>query len=304
MYEYGSFSYSVDKIKIKGKLDKYNSRNARFPHHNNIRAWCECFLPEWIECVKAVDNCFNAFKYRYAYTLRIKGTKEGTFQIMEWYNGDYKNQKEVPEQFLIEYNPNKEGNRIYKEFTIYFIFKFTDIVQFDLAYDIPGAKASDVFVDTRCDVMTYGTTYNRTTYIAPKEDGSGRVKIYSKDLERDLHGIELPETLRIEVTIKGKVLGLKGEMRFSEELYKLVDRLNSVKIKCKETLTEDWKLFALSCLTPEQFQKCLGLMTSKTKAKYKEQIQSNTYYTLEIDAITLAEHILTVLAPWQERMKI
>ena len=266
--------------------------------------WCENFLPEWIECIKAVDNCFTSFNYRYGYTLRVKGNKEGTFHIREWYNGDYKNQKENPEQFLIEYNPNKEGNRIYKEFTIQFIFKFTEIVQFDLAYDIPGAKAADVFVDTKCDIMTYGTTYNKTTYIAPKEDGSGRVKIYSKNLERDLHGEKLPDTLRIEITIKGKVLGLKGEMRVSEELCKLVDRLNSVKIKNKEIDTEDWKVFALSCLTPEQFQKCLGMMSVNSRPKYKEKIQNGGYYTLGIDAFTLSLHILNVLTPWQERMKI
>ena len=246
--------------------------------------------------------------YRFSYTLRVKGDTEGSFTLMEWYNGDYRDGKEKPEQFTIEYNPNKSGSRIYKEFCYQFIFKLTDIVQFDLAYDIPGAKASDIIIDTRCDIMTYGKTYNKTTYISPKEDDSGRIKIYDKRIERESQGISIEDTLRIEITIKGKILSTKGTLYVNDtniDIYsRLVDRLNSVKIKTQSEDAEDWKVYALSCLTPEQFQKCLGMMSKNIRSNYKKKIENSTYYTLGLDVTTLALHLLTALAPWQERMKI
>ncbi len=308
MYQYGSFSYSIDKIKLKGRLDKYKSARTKYPHQNKIRVWCECFLPPWIECIKAVDNCFKLLNYRFYYTLRVKGETEGIFQIGEWYNGDYQQQRECPEQFIIEYNPNKAGSKIYKAFCYTFIFNITEIISFDLAYDIPGAKATDVLIDTKCDVMTYGKTFNKTLYIAPKEDGSGRVKIYSKDEERALQGIKISELLRIEVTIKGYILAYKGQIilnnNIADTIVKVVNHLNSVKMKRKTTDNEDWKVFALSCLSPEQLQKCFGMMGKEARAKYRKVITESSYYTLDLDVTTLSLHILTALSPWQERMKI
>ena len=54
-----------------------------------------------------------------------------------------------------------------------------------------------------------------------------------------------------------------------EELKKATNHLNSVKIKRYSDNYEDWKLFALSKLSPEDFQKCLSMMSENTKAKYK-----------------------------------
>ena len=303
MYQYGSFSYSCDKIKLKGILKRLKP-NTHFHHY--IRVWCEN-PPVNIECRKAVENCLTPFNYRYGFTLFLKGEKEGAFHIREHYNGDFKDGKQRPEQFLIEYNPNKSGAKIFKSFAESFCFVITEIIQFDLAYDVPNATIKDVTLNTLCDVMTYGKNADKTIYISPKEDQSGRVKVYTKSKEREAFGVQMSDTLRIEATIKLKGLDFYTIHVFgktSEELTKVVNRLNSVKIKKSAADSEDWKLYALSHLSPEDFQTCLSLMAPNQKSKYRKIITTANYYTLDLDVTTLVIHILTVLEPWKRWIKI
>jgi len=261
------FSYSVDKIKIKGKFKTKHYND--FPHKTKVSLWVEFCLPDWCECIKEFPECLRPFKYRWSFVLRCKGDTEGVFYISEWYNGDFKEAREYPDRFLIEYNPNKSGARIYQEFCDNFIFRITDIVSCDLAYDIPNADIGDVLLDTRCDVMTYGKTSNATYYIAPKEDESGRVKVYQKDVERETKGKSLEKTLRIEVTLKGDYLSSKTihltHTKTVEQLTKAVDHINSVKIKQGAASTDDWKVLALSLLSPEDLQKCFAIWRAHKK---------------------------------------
>ncbi|MBE6533905.1 MAG: hypothetical protein E7678_02920 [Ruminococcaceae bacterium] len=304
MYRYGSFSYSIDKIKLKGRLRC--DKNISFPHESKISIWCNYRLPKWCELINE-SECLTAFRYRYCFSLRVKDEKEGTFTIFESYNGDFREQRQVPEAFLIEYNPNKSGQKIYDLFCKNFVFSITDIVSFDIAYDIPGATAQDVLINTKCDVMTYGKVNNRTLYIAPKENESGRVKVYTKSIERATVGIDMTDTLRIEASIKCKGLDFNTVSVYGktlEHLSRTVEHLNSVKInKNAENLT-DWKSFALSRLTAEDFQKCLSMMSINIRSKYRKEIISTTYYTLDLDVMTFLTHITTALAPWKERIKI
>ena len=156
--------------------------------------------------------------------------------------------------------------------------------------------------------MSYGKTYNRTLYVAPKEDGSGRVKVYQKDTERKANGEDLGKTLRIEVSLKGSFLSYDdidiSYAKTNEHLQKAVDHLNSVKVKASVASTDDWKVFALSRLSPEDLKKCLGMMTDKTRSNYKRRITEDTYYTLDIDILTLARHIVKALEPWRVRVNV
>ena len=305
-FSYGNYRYSLDKIKLKGKLKKQNQ--VHFPHCEKIRTWCEYRLPSWCECISASEEDLRAFRYRFSYVLRVKGEKEGVFFICEWYNGDFKEQREKPDAFLIEFNPNKSGEWIYQNFCQNFIFSFTDIVSCDLAYDIPGADIADVLIDTKCDVMTYGKVFNSTYYVAPKEDGSGRVKVYQKDTERKLNGNEMEKTLRIEVSLKGSFLSYGTihltNAKTAEQLTKAVEHLNAVKIKTSAASTDDWKVFALSCLSPEDLQKCLGFMASAQKSKYRKLIMQSSYYSLGLDIPTFAIHIGNLLTPYVRRIKV
>lgn len=303
MYSYGSFSYSCDKIELKCRLKKYN---GDIPHKSKIRTWIEFCLPDWIECTHSYES-MQPFRYRYAYDLKVKGSKEGVFHVREWYNGDFKEQKQIPEAFFIGYNPNKEGSRIYREFRDNFIFDIVEIVSFDIAYDVPEASVKDVYINTRADVMTYGKTDNKTLYIAPKEDKSGRVKVYNKDKERERLGIEKERTLRIEASIKCKGLDfntihVSGDIE--KELQKTVDHINSVHIRNDTVGVTDWKLYALLNLPPGELENCLALMTAPTKRNYKKLVNANGYYTLELDVPTFVVHISNILKPYQQRIKI
>jgi len=304
MFRYGSFSYSIDKIKLKGRFQ--NQKHLWIPNKCKISTWCEYCLPDWCELISENES-ISAFKYRYSYTLRVKSDTEGSFFVCEWYNGDFREQKQIPNAFMIEYNPNKSGAKIYKEFCENFIFWFTEIVSFDIAYDVPGYTVNDVFVDTIADVMSYGKTYNKTLYIAPKEDRSGRVKVYSKHIERQAHDVDMPETLRIEASIRCKGLDynklhLSGDT--FEQLIKTVNHLNSVKIKRNSEDKEDWKIFALSCLSPADLTKCLSLMGVNTRSKYRKAIEEASYFTLDLDVMTFALHIAEALEPWKARIKV
>ena len=300
------FSVSVDKIKIKGKFKTKHYKD--FPHKTKVSLWCTYCLPTWIECIKEFPENFHPFKYRWSFVLRCKGDNEGVFYISEWYNGDFKESRECPDKFLIEYNPNKSGAKIYEEFCNNFIFRITDIVSCDLAFDIPNVDISSVRLDTRCDVMTYGKTNNATYYIAPKEDESGRVKVYQKDVERETKGKDFAKTLRIEVSLKGDFLSTKtihlNHEKTYQQLSKAVEHLNSVKIKQGAASTDDWKVLALSLLSPEDLQKCFSLMDRKTRSSYRSRITESTYVCLALDVPTLCGYICDSLKLWQRRVKI
>lgn len=306
MYSYNSFLYSLDKIKIKGKLK--TNKHSWIPNQTKVSYWVQFKLPDWCECIQEAE-CLHPFKYRYMFCLRVKGDKEGTFTIFEWYNGDYKESKQKPDSFIIEYNPNKSGQRIYEWFCNCFIFKFTEIISFDIAYDIQGYSPEDVLLDTSCDVMTYGKTSNKTLYIAPKEDRSGRVKVYAKDKERQSKGNDelLDKLLRIECSIKCSGLDFSTihiNGKTEEELSKCVRHLNSVKIKSASQSAADWKLLALMNVPPDILQQCLSNMAEATRVRYKKLLTSDTYFSLDLDIPTLLQHITQLTKPYSERIKV
>ena len=307
MYEYGSFFYSLDKIKLKGRLTKPKNKRIN-PGITKISYFVQFGLPEWCECINEYES-LQPFKYRYAFTLRVKGEKEGVFAIFEYYNGDFREQRPIPEAFMIEYNPNKSGSRVYDLFlrVTNYNFKFTEITSFDIAYDLPNATVNDILIDTKCDVMTYGKTHNKTHYIAPKEDRSGRIKVYNKHKERELQGIEMSDTLRIEASVKCKGLDFKKISVYGnthDELFKVIDRLNSVKIKRQNEATDDWKVFALSHLQAEDLEKCLAMMSINVRSKYRKLIINSSYYTLDLELTTFIEHIGNLLKPYERRFKV
>ena len=295
------YSVSLDKIKFKGKFQKYKKHKDDY-NLVKIRSWCEKCSD--IYDVIAYPECFKEFRYRYSYTLTVKGEREGAFYVGEWYNGEIKEQREKPDLFVIEYNPNKSGVVIFRDFCDNFIFKITEICYCDLAYDVPDVDIKSVLLDTTCDIMTYGKTHNATYYIAPKEDQSGRVKIYQKDKERKSVGEEKEKTLRIEISLKGKLLKCNLITDLDREvLEKCVNRLNSVKIAVSAAESEDWKIFALSKLSPEDFQKCLGMMASQARRKYKNLSFGTRYDTLGIDIPTFVGDLSKVLSPYNRWRK-
>ena len=118
----------------------------------------------------------------------------------------------------------------------------------------------------------------------------------------------MKKTLRIEVSLKGSFLSYDTiyltHAKTVEQLTKAVEHLNAVKIKTSAASTDDWKVFALSRLSPDDLKKCLGMMAKQARLKYKNQITENTFYTLKMDIPTLALHIGNALEPWLRRVNV
>ena len=302
--KYKNAAVSIDKIKLICSL--ISLRGVIFTIQS-IDRWISFNLPNWIELCNESIN-YSAFKYRYSYSLRVKGTKEGTLFLCYYYNGDFRNQSAKPYQMLIEFNPNKEGNLIYKRLALYFNFTILEIKSFDLAFDIPNATVNDVIISTRADIMSYGTTLNRTYYIAPKCKGSGRVKIYDKTIEREKHDITISQLLRIECSFKLPELSY-NTVHLTDSLKKELDtccsHLNSIHVLSRAS-PDTWELYCLKRLNEDDRLKAFSLMSFNTRKKYKELLSNDNtdYCSLDIDITSLLSLINTLLIPYTKRMYI
>lgn len=308
MFTYGRFSYSLDKIKISGRILPPKHKLYGLQLHN-IGSWIK---HKGAVCQKTYEIredsvSFSPFKYRYAYAIKLRSDSEGLCYFAEHYNGDYKDSRPIENKFIVEFNPNKSGILIFKDFLSRFNVVFDEIKSFDIAYDILGYSPNDVLLDTSADIMTYGKKGNQTLYIAPSSESIGRVKVYSKDKERKNMNVEMEKTLRIEATFKKCGLACKSilyDKSFMDFCNSVCLHLNQVKIKENTETSDDWKLYALSCLTPEQLQKCFTMMSNKTAINYRKSIEQSSYFSLDITPFTLIEHIYNILSPYMERLKI
>lgn len=302
---YMSFSYSLDKIKFTGRI-KTPPRKFGQAFFNHVATWANLKLPHGYKLISEGES-LKPFRYRFWYDIRSETDKEGVFHIEECYNGDYQSGKPIPNAFQIEYNPNKSGQAVYESFCQYFAFTVNEIKSFDIAYDLPGADVRSVYLDTKADIMKYGKTARQTLYISPKSD-SGRVKVYQKDKERAEHGKELEKTLRIECSIRPGFT-TKMPQTYCDRDYDIygtaVEHLNAVKIRSDTAIdTDDWKLYALSRLPPEELEKALSMMSINSRSKYKAALFASGITSLGLDVPMLSVHCMNLLSPYIERMKI
>lgn len=297
------YSFSIDKIKLKMKTQ----RLARFKSYPSVHAYFVFNkLPNTYEILTENYNDMRPYHYRDSWTLRVKGETEGALYLAAWYNGSYTEGREQPHQVLIEYNPNKSGQMIYDFLKGTFFLKLLDILSCDLAFDIKGASRADCLIRTACDVMTYGKLANNTLYISPKQEHSGRVKVYQKDTERKEKGMDLEKTLRIEVSIKSDILSAHAVVgstptytdRAEIALLRCCEHLNAVYVKTVAEQSEDWKVYALSQLSPDALTRCLSMMTAPTKRRYSREVLASSYENLNLDTPTLWITLWKSLERW------
>lgn len=138
----------------------------------------------------------------------------------------------------------------------------SEIKRFDIAYDLPNGDIREVYPYTKADIMRYGKTSCQTLYIAPK-DKSGRVKVYQKEKEREAKGKAVEKTLRIECTIRPRRLFKTMSLVNQQDIAPFVTataHLNAVKIRTLPSdSVNDWKLFALSRLSPKTSKRLFHL---------------------------------------------
>lgn len=263
--------YSLDKIKLQCKLG-----NKQLLTHNKCsNIYDDLFnsaiekIPKRFEVVSKSRPIFVPYSYRYGITLRVVGENEGVLWLACLWNGE-SSYKPNAKLCLIEFNPNKKSKLIFEYLVYKYALKVEEIKSCDVAFDIQNVTINRLFVDTRCDVMTYGNVTNYTTYIAPKAR-NGRVKIYQKDIEREIVGEKLEKTLRIEVSCKGDYVDWDTIYNKDlTEIEKAVKNLNSVRwLIIDDNLNEAAVLLLVNADT--QIRKnALNAMSINTRAKYKK----------------------------------
>ena len=306
MFLYGSFFYSLDKIKFSGRIRRAPA-NFQGSFFNYVSTWVSLRLPAGYDLVNAGES-LAPFRYRYWYDIRKKDDPEGTFHIEQSYNGDFKETRQIPEAFQVEFNPNKSGATVWESFCSYFAFTVSEVKKFDIAYDLPGADLREVHIDTKADIMKYGKTSCQTLYIAPKAE-TGRVKVYQKDEEREAKGQAIEKTIRIECTIRPRTIFRTSDLVTPQDLEPFTTaaaHLNAVKIRAPTADTsDDWKLFALSRLSPEDLEKALSMMSRNIRSAYRKQLLTTPeIVSLNLDPFTLYAHSMQLLKQWIERQKI
>ncbi len=291
------YTYSLDKIKLVGKLDKKRHDFNKV----HIISWIETLRTMSYSPYDAIseNESLALFKYRFSYALKRKDSKDGVFYISWWFNGDV-NTKEQPNRFMVEYNPNKSGAEIWQSFCDTFVFQLIDIKSLDIAYDLPNVDIANVYLDTKADVMTYGKIHNKTLYVSPRQKESGRVKVYQKDLENDTYA---KNTLRVECSLKGSWLSLPpyNDTKSLEELERCVTHLNSVKIR-SPVASDDWQVYALSLLPTDELTSVFSKMSNPTRKKYKDKLLSSSL-SLYLDIFTFIIHLTKLIQPYERRFK-
>lgn len=288
--------YSLDKVKLKFKLTNKNCFGERTKYIYDALI-AKYAVPDYIEYVSEPTECFSRFKYRWSLSLRIRGEKEGTLWLGLGYNDTL-----VKENIgVLEFNPNKSGKRIYEWLQYAFGLRITEISNCDVAFDVPDVDIKDITIKTSADLMTYGSSSNKTLYVAPK--GENRIKIYRKDLERANLGVDMAKTLRIEISLTGDWLWRdKSYNADIDKITKVVERLNSVSW-INNTDTNDVTLYLLTNSNEEVRQNALNMMSSATRAKYRKML-SSVSTTLDLDVFKFCDIIENLLKPYTRGIKI
>lgn len=258
-----------------------------------------------------VDNVRNArYKYFYEHTYSDRpngycrlhnisyyehydnGTKERfTIAIFVGFNGPNAcGTEEEQRRFVLEFNPQKfkvpTWLRAYFQKKFFMVEYINDI---DLAIDFRGFERSRfryILNNGNTITTSTGTANNKTDYIG-KDKHNNRVKIYDKKKERSKYIEMEEETTRVEITLRYVhrfyFKSVQGEeMKF---LLAAADVLSQVFI-----LGEDCKdpfVYALNCLSQEELNCAMALMSAPTKRRYRKLMKDSAQYTVLCDATEL-----------------
>ena len=112
-------------------------------------------------------------------------------------------------------------------------------------------------------------------------------KIYDKKKERSKY-YDMPfNTTRVEITLQYKHDLTRGPCLYGEGPAQLQNACDALKqIFIPDNLATDAMTYALSCLTPEQFNTALSLMTRPSRSKYKKLVKEKNL-TLSCDFLDM-----------------
>lgn len=228
---------------------------------------------------------------------------EGTVYIGVKHNS-YKEAGEGFKKVCIEYNPQKVDFPI--ALRMYFSvmkYKYCSVKKCDIAIDFENRTLNDFSIATRRKIMYVGQANNLTRYIAP-QDNHGRIKIYDKTKERCLHGEQIPQTVRLEITLKDpfyheyEALDLR-EWTYLEDIAKRISEVSCVTDLPLLPSEEVNKaiLYLLSKVSDLEREEAYSLMSHNSAAKYRKQIRKTDFMPIQVDIVDFAQK--TSVQIWQ-----
>lgn len=279
---------SVDKIALIYKLSN-KITNINFDKFDN----------KMLDSHFLVKDSFTSTKicsYQYNYTYIKNGSIEGVIYI----GFIFRDVTSTKPYIKIEFNPNKvELPYCITEFLYFYNAKFFKVQNCDIAFDFQGLTINDYRVCTRSDTMVYSTGLNRTYYIRPKTDF--RVKIYDKKIEREKYGISIPQTLRIEITLKNPTFfetNIKTDSDF-EYIHTVTRYLSEISLRrFTSFLPTDIDtynpafLYLLNNVDVHTATEALSMCDKKTRQKYKKLQTMTDFEKIDLDSLALLD-ILT-----------
>lgn len=220
---------------------------------------------------------------------------EGTI-FVGFKQNTYKDAAEGFKRICVEFNPQKvEFPLSLKMFFNSIGARYSSVSSCDVAFDFPGKKLDDVYVSTKRKVMYVGQANNLTRYIAP-QDTNGRIKIYDKKIERSLHGEDIDQKVRVEVTMKNFNYHECDALSLCEWHYlqDIQSRLSEVHLSTNFPLlpSDDVNpaiMYLLSHVSEIEREEALHLMSKATAAKYRKQVLKTDFEPLTLDIIDFAQ---------------
>lgn len=291
-----TFKISLDKISMVYKI----GWNA---HIVNLEAFDIKMMDDGYSLKQEFESArYGAYQYNYTY---VDGKNpEGVIYIGFYRNDPVKTKRYVK----IEYNPNKAElprpiiNLLYGLECV-----LEKIQSVDIAFDFDGLTYDDYRVHTRGDTMVYSSGVARTFYVRPK--GEGRVKIYDKTKERAKLGIEIPQTLRVEITVKDPYFFCIQNIREGDILYaqQYVKYLSEISVRRRTAVLpsvdadnpkekyNEVILYLLNNVDQVTAQKAIGMMSVNHRTKYRNLMAHSEFEPIDINEITFIEVVSSMI---------
>lgn len=194
---------------------------------------------------------------------------------------------EEQRMFQIEFNPNKFV--VPDWLALYFLkrdYTVSHVKNIDLAFDFMGfSKRYFRYSLNNGNVQTasIGTLGNKTDYIGFANKSKNRIKIYDKKKERQKYYTIDLETTRVEITLEYRH-DFTNKYVCSDSAKLLDSAINALEqIFIADEIGNNPFVYALSCLSPYEFETALALMSQHTRKKYKQLCKEKSAYQLRCD---------------------
>lgn len=292
------FAVSIDKISVILKSNCFDLTERFQLYYDRLLKTHTC------------DEHFTSYKlasYKDNYTFIEHGQKEGSVYVGLSFN-DFKDYGNCQKYIKIEFNPNKTTvPPPLKDFLHSVGARYFKVQSCDVAFDFEGLKPADIRYCTKADIMLYGKLFNLTHYTRPKAEHL-RCKLYNKTKERAKLGENIPQTTRLECTLKHPTFHesnimhqkdfeyIKEFCRVLAEFYipcdmpKLIDSLTAKYGPYNEAI-----LYLLDCVTPEQQHEAISRMAKNSQSKYRAFLRAGTREPFVLDEFTIADQLTKML---------